>query len=840
MTSFVALLLSALCAVSGYAALMPVTFDPAGGTIQSPALVLLTNHNSTGVIFYTTDGSDPRDVFGGVVPTARIYEPPTANTPALTFPLSINRPMIVTARVKSGTNWSDAAVAAFSVDQDFSKLLFTEILFHSPPTPTNFDLGPLEFVELKNTGSKTLDLSGLELRNLITTRTRGLHHTFPTGSVVGAGQFMIIAITNAIFEAYYPGVPLAGCFNGPERGLNHEREELALRATNGAVAALARWNTHAPWQVAADDHGYFKGEAGFSLVRTNLDLAIDPRDFRTWNASAARFGSPGADDPPAYRPPIKINELLTRPGSEDKDTVELFNPTAAPVDLTGWWLSDQRNWPFRFKMPAGTIIPAQGFKVFTEDDFNAGTNGFSFDGSGERCYIFSADTNGLLTGYSDGLQYAGSERDVSFGRHTSSTGEKFIIPESARTFGSNNAGPAARLLIISEVLYSADTTNANFIELHNTSNLPLPLLDGWAIGDSQAVEFSQLVYFPTNTILPANGHLLIISGDTNAFRTNYNVPNDVPIFAFFLPSFRDFDGGKMLRIYRTAPGGGSPIVMDEMPYQSHTPWPVEAAGGGASIERLGDTPFGFDPINWRANPQPTPGRANRANLPPQVWAGGARTVFVNRPTTIAGIVCDDLWPATTLTSWWTQISGPAPVIFTSNALANVTATFIEAGQYTLRLTATDGAFTSTNDIFVEALLRGFDLWRGTNFTTAELSNTSISGSSADPDSDGLSNADEYFFATNPKLADSPHRLQVEVTNQWVKVSWTERAEVPDISVALELAYSINGPWFGASGLFERTTSPGTIPGTIQVICLSRLPINAEASQFARLSRTLLP
>jgi hypothetical protein len=177
MTSFVALLLSALCAVSGYAALMPVTFDPAGGTIQSPALVLLTNHNSTGVIFYTTDGSDPRDVFGGVVPTARIYEPPTANTPALTFPLSINRPMIVTARVKSGTNWSDAAVAAFSVDQDFSKLLFTEILFHSPPTPTNFDLGPLEFVELKNTGSKTLDLSGLELRNLITTRTRGLHHT---------------------------------------------------------------------------------------------------------------------------------------------------------------------------------------------------------------------------------------------------------------------------------------------------------------------------------------------------------------------------------------------------------------------------------------------------------------------------------------------------------------------------------------------------------------------------------------------------------------------------------------------------------------------------------------
>jgi len=42
-----------------------------------------------------------------------------------------------------------------------------------------------------------------------------------------------------------------------------------------------------PWPVVPDDHGYFAREMGFTLVRTNYDTSLDPRDYRTWQSSAA-------------------------------------------------------------------------------------------------------------------------------------------------------------------------------------------------------------------------------------------------------------------------------------------------------------------------------------------------------------------------------------------------------------------------------------------------------------------------------------------------------------------------------------------------------------------------
>jgi hypothetical protein len=49
------------------AQLVAPLFTPGGGLVGSPALVQLTNPNPSGVIFYTTNGDDPRDPFGNVV-----------------------------------------------------------------------------------------------------------------------------------------------------------------------------------------------------------------------------------------------------------------------------------------------------------------------------------------------------------------------------------------------------------------------------------------------------------------------------------------------------------------------------------------------------------------------------------------------------------------------------------------------------------------------------------------------------------------------------------------------------------------------------------------------------
>ena len=821
------------------AALLPVSFNPPGGLLKAPALLMLTNPNPSGAIFYTLNASDPRDVFGAVSTNALLFEPPAAAVPARSFPLSVHRPMIVTARVKSGANWSPASSAAFSVDQDFSKLLFTEVLFHAPPNPTNPALGNIEFLELKNTGTVAIDLSGLELRNLRTTTPRGLYHTFPQGTQIAAGTFLVLSWSRDAFESYYPEVMLDALFNGPASRLDHEGAEVVLRSSEGAVAAGMRWNTHAPWPVVPDDHGYFHGQPGFTLVRTNFDATVDPRDFRSWTPSAGRLGSPRADDPPIYRPPIRISELLTRPSAAHKDTVELFNPTSEAVDLSGWWLSDQRNSPYRFQLPAGTVIPPMGFSVFSEGDFNVGSNAFSFDGSGERCYVFSSDTNGVLTGYSDGLMYAGSERDTSFGRHRASTGESFIMPGTALTFGAANAPPAPKALIITEILYAPNDSQPGFIELHNPSDAPL-LLNGWSFGDSPATEFTQSFFFPSNTAVAAGGYLLLVDSDAVAFRILYNVPNDTPIFSYVSGFSANMDGGKMLRLYRAATGGSPHVVIDEVPYENHAPWPVEAAGGGASLERLGNTPFGFDAWHWRANPEPTPGRANRTNLPPQVWAGGARTNLVLRTITICGDIADDRWPGTTLTSWWSQVSGPAALTLESNTPASINVAFPVAGEYALRLTATDGVFTTMDETIVHVHPRSFELWRGNYFTVAELQDVHVSGASADPDGDGLPNVDEYFFATSPKLSDASNPVRAAVASQSLELSWVQRAEVPDVAVAVEMAHRISGPWFAAPGLFQGTTTPGPAPGTLAVRHSPLFAPGTNTQLFLRLSRTLSP
>jgi gliding motility-associated-like protein len=49
---------------------------------------------------------------------------------------------------------------------------------------------------------------------------------------------------------------------------------------------------------------------------------------------------------------------------EFEDWFELYNTTAAPVDISGWWVSNRAGNPLKWQVPAGTTIPANGHRVF--------------------------------------------------------------------------------------------------------------------------------------------------------------------------------------------------------------------------------------------------------------------------------------------------------------------------------------------------------------------------------------------------------------------------------------------------------------------------------------------
>ena len=90
-----------------------------------------------------------------------------------------------------------------------------------------------------------------------------------------------------------------------------------------------------------------------------------------------------------------------------------------------------------------------------------------------------------------------------------------------------------------------------------------------------------------------------------------------------------------------------------------------------------------------------------ANQPPTVNAGPDQAVLPPADTvTLNGVVADDGLPAGVLIADWTTVSGPASASFGNAGAAVTTATFPAAGVYVLRLTATDGQLTRSDEVTV--------------------------------------------------------------------------------------------------------------------------------------------
>ena len=70
-----------------------------------------------------------------------------------------------------------------------------------------------------------------------------------------------------------------------------------------------------------------------------------------------------------------INEILARTEAPLEDAIELFNPTSTNIPIGGWYLSDSRESRAslkKYRLPEGLVIPAGGYQVVLESDFNPG------------------------------------------------------------------------------------------------------------------------------------------------------------------------------------------------------------------------------------------------------------------------------------------------------------------------------------------------------------------------------------------------------------------------------------------------------------------------------------
>jgi len=572
-----------LRAANLYPAVGAPEFSQFGGAVSNGFTLTISQTNIPGQIYFTLDGSDPRQYGSGAV---------AAGAQGYSGPIPINAPTWVRARAWQSGNWSALVEAVFYPPQDLSGLALTEIMYH-PPDMGQIDGNDLEFLELKNTGTNTLNLSGL-------TFTSGITFTFTNGTVLGPGQFFVLARDAVAFATKYPGVTVHGTYTGQ---LDNGGERLALSHALGTPIFSVTYNDRPPWPVGPD-------VADFSLVQTAPGVSQAPDKGNRWRASTNPGGSPGADDPAPTIAPIVISEILTHTDLPLKDSIELYNPTAGSVNIGGWFLTDEADTPVKFRIPDNTFIPAGGRIFFDEDDFNAtpgSANSFLLSSTGDDVHLFSATTNGTLAGYSHSAEFGASFNGVSFGRYVNSAGDESYPPQTALTLGSVNPGPIIGPVVISEIQYHPDINDDEFVELLNITGSAVPLFsvafptNAWKLG---GVNFT----IPTNVTLGANATLLVVATNPATFRSKYSVPTNIPIFGPYAGQLQDSGENLELKAPDNPNTNGVPYVtVDAVRYNDRDPWPPAADGSGMSLQRAPAGGYGNEPTNWIAA-APTPGQ----------------------------------------------------------------------------------------------------------------------------------------------------------------------------------------------------------------------------------------
>jgi hypothetical protein len=544
------------------------------------------------VIYYTTDGSDPRvAVTGAVNPAAQQY----------TGAFAINASRRVQARAYNPNTgeWTALSAATFLVGPA-PRLRVTEVMYNPAPPPASptpaFLKDDYEFIELQNTGATPLDPSGIRF-------SEGIAFQFPDDSplIPAGGRVVLVRNPAAFAERYGDAIAVGGTYTGE---LSDSGERLTLETGLGQRIANFQYNDG--WFGQTDGDGY----ALVAIDPDASDAVLSTKEG--WRTGQAMNGNPAGADPGLANNSVVVNEVMpTGLAGAGGNWIEFRNTTNAPIPIGGWFLSDDPLNRTKYTIPAGTVIPASGYWSIPQAGGFGGA--FALSALGGAVYLTSNNGAGVVGGYRDAIDYGPSDPGVSFGKYVKGTGGSDFTAMTAPTRDAANAYPKVGPVVINEIMYNPFGLDREFVELRNVTGAAVSLA-GWTFADGITYTFG------AGASIPANGYALVVSIAPDVFRSTYGVPADVPIYG---PFAGGLDGaGERLTLARPgAPVGDvTPLVtVDRVNYDNELPWPAAADGDGPSIARLNPLRYGNDVTNWRADA--VGGSAGVANgFPPIVLA----------------------------------------------------------------------------------------------------------------------------------------------------------------------------------------------------------------------------
>lgn len=611
-----------------YPAFEPPTFNPYGGLVTNGFMPSLSS--SSGTIYYTLDGTDPRSSGGAISPAARTWVPGA---------VTVTNDLTIQARVRTAAGtWSALAQPRFLLASrrppKVGDLLITEI-HYNPAGSDDF-----EFIELFNASPSLLDLSGVALTNAV-------RFVFPPGFALAPGAFVLVTENTNAFAARYQttgssyfaaGLNLAGEWVG---ALDNAGETLTLSSSNRLELASVDYRPGGSWPNRADGQG--SSLELRALPTTGMDetaLRAFLASALNWTASSGYHGSPGRFDD--FVPTVRFSEILSHTDA-GTDWVELLNTGEGTVDLSDCVITDDlgagRFWPF----PTGTVMMPGEFRVLDSSQL-----GFGFSEGGEAAFLLQlAGTNRVR--FLDSVEFPAAALEESLGLYQRSDGAFDFTEQRYSTRAAPNSLPRVGPVVMSEILFAPTAGMAQYVELTSLTNGPLPLYDPVRPTNSWVLDGVGAFVFPPGTALAACASIIVCSTEPATFRTQYSVPDSVPVFGPW--SGRLDEDGETIRLLR--PGepkldGSVPYYrVDHVTYRTDGAWALPAAGG--CLERIPVQAFGNDPASWRAGPaRGTPG-VPAANRPPTVSVVGETEVDELTPLNLAILAADPDAPWQTAT-----------------------------------------------------------------------------------------------------------------------------------------------------------------------------------------------
>ena len=231
-------------------------------------------------------------------------------------------------------------VAAIPTER--SDLVISELMSDNATYALGSDGGRHDYVELHNTGTSDIRLSGYAMTD---DPAKPSKWRFPDATI-GAGQYLLVLMTGEGTEV--SGSPSANFkldSAGEEILLYNDRAQLIGRVSFGALG-------HDVAYSMTDEGSYV------ATLKPTPGYANDDDGARAIDASLRAANSQGL-----FISEVVSSTRVANVNEESLDWIELYNASANTISLSGWGLSDKPSRPRKWTFPDGVSIGPGEYKV---------------------------------------------------------------------------------------------------------------------------------------------------------------------------------------------------------------------------------------------------------------------------------------------------------------------------------------------------------------------------------------------------------------------------------------------------------------------------------------------